>query len=248
MNSRFQFILFALLFVLIGITIGIIIYPGIETEETQKMLLHEGTFFSKVNIVAVSSSGIGIISEAEVEIREGKNRALFSINPFVEPDTQYSAETAKLVAEEFTGKSLQGKDVIYTIKAGESRLVGGPSAGAALCLATIAAIEGKEIRNDFTITGTIQENGGIGQIGGVLEKASAAAKTGIKLFLVPKGQSRGIFYEKKTTEKRGKGFIFQRIYYEPVEVDLNKAFFEEYGMQIIEVSSIKEALQHAFKP
>jgi len=247
MESKLQFIIYSALLVVIGIMMGMLLVPLTSSETTLKTPLGGGAYFSKVNIVAVTSRGTGILSKAEVEIREGKGRVLFSVNPFVEPDTQYSAETAKRVAEAFTGKSCENKDIIYTIKAGQSRLVGGPSAGAALALASIAAIEHKNLRDDVAITGTIQENGGIGQIGGVVQKATAAAKNGIKIFLVPRGQSKGVFYEKKTTERRGYGLVFQRTYYEPVEVDLNKAFFEEYGMQVIEVSSIGEAAAYAFE-
>ncbi|MFH1234694.1 MAG: S16 family serine protease [Candidatus Diapherotrites archaeon] len=253
MASRLQLFLFALLVLTTGIIIGLLVYPHFEGgqpaagQPEQKAPLSQGTYSAKANILAVSSGGTGVMSQAEVEIIDGKGRVLFSVNPFVEPDTQYSAETARKVAEDFTGKSLENRDVIYTITAGESKLVGGPSAGAALTLATIAAIEKKPIREDFAMTGTIQENGAIGQIGGVIEKGTAAAQNGIKLFLVPEGQSKGIVYERKTAEKKGRGFVLQRVYYEPVEFDLNKALFEEYGMEVIEVGTIKEAAQYAFK-
>ena len=64
----------------------------------------------------------------------------------------------------------------------------GPSAGAALTIATIAALKHDSIRSDVVITGTINADGTIGQIGGVLEKAQAAKDIGAKLFLVPVGQ------------------------------------------------------------
>ncbi|MEM0360755.1 MAG: S16 family serine protease [Candidatus Diapherotrites archaeon] len=253
MNSRLQLLLFSLIVLATGIIFGLLLYPQIALMErvpetvVPKASLESGNYSAKANIVAVAGDGTGIMSQAEVEIIEGKGRVLFSVNPFIEPDTQFSAETAKSVAEEFTKKSLSDKDIIYTITAGESRLVGGPSAGAALTLATIAAIEKKHLREDMAITGTIMANGSIGQIGGIVEKGTAAAKNGIKVFLVPPGQSKGVIYERKTEEKRGRGFIFQRVYYEPVEFDLNKAFFEEYGMQVIEVSTIQEAARIAFK-
>jgi len=246
MDSRFQFFVYSALLVIVGAMIGVMFVQSMEQME-QKAPLAEGSYFSKVHVVAVSNSGSGVISEAEVEIREGKGRVFFSVNPFVEPDTQFSAETAKKVAEAFTGKSTENKDISYSIEAGETRFIGGPSVGAALALATIAAIEKKELREDVAITGTIYENGSIGQIGRVMEKATAASRNNIKIFLVPPGQSRAVFYEKKTEEKQGSGFVFERVYYEPVEFDLNRAFSEEYGMGIIEVGSIGEAAAIAFK-
>ena len=49
-------------------------------------------------------------------------------------------------------------------------LIGGPSAGAAIAVATVAAIEGKNVSKDAVITGTIEEGGYIGEVGGVFEK------------------------------------------------------------------------------
>ena len=49
-------------------------------------------------------------------------------------------------------------------------LIGGPSAGAAIAVATVAAIEGKNVSKDAVITGTIEEGGYIGEVGAVFEK------------------------------------------------------------------------------
>jgi len=204
------------------------------------------TYSAKINVVAVKSSGGGALSQAEVEVREGKGRVLFSINPFVEPDTQQSAETAVSVAEKFTGKSLNKMDVIYTITPPEpdTKLIGGPSAGAALTIATIAAIEGKQVREDAAITGTINADGSIGKIGGVIEKAKAAADKNKTLFLVPKRQSILTVYEKQVTEEKKRGWVIQRINYVPKELNLNDYLQDlNYSMQVKEVSNIKEAIQ-----
>jgi len=254
MENKILPILYALLFLFVGMTFGILlIYPQALNEQTMKkqsttkIPLSAGEYSASINIVAVSNEGIGVVGKGEVEIKPGKGRVLLNTNPFIEPDTQYSMEIAKEVAESVTGKSLAKQDVIYTIEAGKAQLVGGPSAGAALCIATIAAIEHKKVRSDVAITGTIQPNGSIGQIGAVAEKARAAGEAGMKLFIVPKGQRNAVVYEKKETEKRGPGFVFRRIYYEPKIIDLNEAMFEQYGMQVIEVSNIYEAERFVFE-
>ncbi len=220
---------------------------SIGDQSQQRTPLETGTFASHINIVAVTSAGQGMVSSAEVEIRDGKGRILFNTNPFVEPDTQYSIDTAKRVAQEVTGKDCSSKDIIYSIKAGNAKLIGGPSAGAALTIATIAAIEKKQVRRDIAITGTIRENGSIGPVGGVVEKARAAGEHGLKLFLVPRGQSKAVFYEKKTEKKGGYGFYWQRTWYEPTVVDLNKAMMEQYGMEVKEVSNIYNAMKYAIQ-
>lgn len=227
---------------LFGVSIGMAFPKKASTSNLEN--LEAGVYTSNINIVAVKSNGEGEVSSAEVEIRKTnqKSRVLFNTNPFVEPDTQYSIEKAKNIAESYTGKKLEGMDVIYTINS-KAQLVGGPSAGAALTIATISAILKKPVRKDVVITGTIEENGLIGRVGGVLEKGIAAAKNNAKLFLVPRGQAKIVAYEKKVSSKKGIGFILRKTYYEPVEIDLNSVFYEEYGMQVKEVTSIREAAQ-----
>lgn len=249
MQNKLQLALFALLFIFCGMLIGIaVIYLQMPNESGHNLPnIQIGESSASAAIVAVSDSGTGVVGKATVEVRQGKGRVLFNTNPFVEPDTQYSIETAKSVAESVTGLGLSDKDLIYSIETPQAKLVGGPSAGAALCIATIAAISGKNVRKDVAITGTIQPNGYIGQVGGILEKAQAAAEKGFKLFLVPKGQSTVVVYERKETEKKGPGFIFRRVYYEPRQIDLNEAMFEQYGMQVIEVSNIHEAMKIALE-
>lgn len=204
-------------------------------------------FKAEINIAAVSNTGEGVLSKAVVEIIDGEGRILFNTNPFVEPDTQFSIDVAKNYAEQFTEKSLADKDIIYSIQEMQAKLVGGASAGAALTIATIAAIQGKNVRSDIAITGTILPDGSIGQIVGVMEKAYAAGQKGVKLFLVPAGQANGIVYEQKIEEKKGPGFIFQKIYYVPKQIDLNAIMSEQYGMQVIEVANISEAVKHAIE-
>ena len=203
--------------------------------------LEAGTYTASIPIVSVTNTGAGMLHHAEVEIVDGKGRLLFNTNPFVEPDTQLSLETAKKVAQLYTDKNLEGKDAIYSINAENVQLVGGPSAGAAITIATISAIIQEPIREGIAITGTIEIDGSIGPVGGIPEKAIAAAEAGIKLFLVPEGQSKVVIYERKTQTQQGRGFTLRRTYYEPVEVDLNAEVFKEYGMEIREVKTIWEA-------
>lgn len=210
---------------------------------TLQKLQSENSMSGSINIVAVTRDGQGAINKGEVEIKPGKGRVLINANPFVEPDTQYSFEIARGIAEKFTQKSLADWDVIYTVADTKAALVGGPSAGAAFTLATIAAVEGMEMRGDASITGTIEKNGKIGQIGGVVEKMLVFGDNGGKLFLVPKGQSIVTYYtEVPETYKQGY-VIIQRIKIVPKTVDLAKVAEEQFGMEMKEVDNIKEAYE-----
>lgn len=200
------------------------------------------------NVVAVSSQdNAGVIGKVTAEIHpNGRSRVLINTNPFLETDTQQSAETAAVVAESYTGKSLADRDIILTFDI-PGEVLGGPSAGAAMATAIIAAIEGKQVKSDIAITGTIESDGSIGPIGGVLEKAQAAAENNMTLFLVPGGQLELQYYERQIREQRIGHFIYQRVYYVPKTVDVNNYTMSEWGMPTKEVATIDDAVGYMIK-
>ena len=69
----------------------------------------------------------------------------------------------------------------------ESGAIGGPSAGLAFTLAVIDVLSPGELTggNSVAVTGTIEEDGTVGPIGGVGQKALAVRDAGVKYFLVP---------------------------------------------------------------
>ena len=77
----------------------------------------------------------------------------------------------------------------------------GPSAGSAFTTAFISRILGKKIRNDVAMTGEIEMNGNITEIGGLIYKLSGAKKAGIKLVFVPKENEKDFIKIKETDEK-----------------------------------------------
>jgi uncharacterized protein len=125
----------------------------------------------------------------------------------------------------------------------EIQAIDGPSAGAATTVATIAALMDKIVKKNVIITGTINEDGSIGPVGGIFQKAQAASEAGAELFFVPDGQSVLTMY-REVVRKRGS---FQFVTYEPVIVDLNK-YSENlgWGIQVREVSTIEEAVNLMF--
>ncbi|HIH17118.1 MAG TPA: hypothetical protein HA252_06970 [Candidatus Diapherotrites archaeon] len=199
---------------------------------------------ASINIVAVTSQGGGEVSKGVVELVPGKGRVLINPNPFVEPDTQYSFETAAQVAEGVTGKSLKNVDIIFTVEESKAKLVGGPSAGAAFTVATIAAVEGRKVRTDAAITGTMDKTGRIGPIGGVLEKMVAFGELGGKLFLVPKGQGTvNYLVEEPAGEGRQGPYLIKRFRMTQKALKLDDYAKEHFeGMKVVEVAHVDEAL------
>ncbi|MEA2033645.1 MAG: S16 family serine protease [Euryarchaeota archaeon] len=197
---------------------------------------------SCANIVAVrSDTHSGVMGKVHVELKEGKGNVLVNTNPFVESTTQYSVREAVRVAENYTNINITNRDIIVYFDI-NGTLIGGPSAGAAITAATIAAIENKEVRQDAAITGTIEEGGRIGQVGGVFEKAVAAEENGMELFLVPMGQKKLIYYEQEIGEREIFGFTFTRVYYTPKEIDLGE--YMKGKMEAEEVSTIDDVVAY----
>lgn len=184
----------------------------------------------------------GTIMNISCQVNSGEGRVLVNTEPvLIGVDFQSAARTAVRVAELKTGKSLKSYDIIFSVKVKENiSAVDGPSAGGAMTVLLISIIERKILRNDVIITGTISPDGTIGKVGGVKEKAEAAAKNGIKIFLVPKGQIfQPIYVEKEI--KRGS---FTIVYYETEYINLAEVMKEKYGMDVYEVSNINEALKY----
>jgi predicted S18 family serine protease len=121
-----------------------------------------------------------------VEIGPGKGRVLVQTKPLMGVVFQGASNTAVAVAGNKTGFDLSKSDVIFSIDAGDKiSEVDGPSAGALMTLLAISAIEKHPINKSLTLTGTINSDGHIGAIGGVVAKATAAKDQGKTLFLLP---------------------------------------------------------------
>ncbi len=65
--------------------------------------------------------------------------------------------------------------------------VDGPSAGAMMTVAVIAATRGDTIADDAAMTGTINPDGMIGPVGGIRHKIAGAAGAGLQRVLIPAG-------------------------------------------------------------
>ncbi len=234
-----------------GVLIGIQLAPKQIVKEKEIMYINrtikvEPKLEEKkvdMNLAAVDSQGKGVIGNLTVTVRKGSGLILVNINDVLAGyDTQYSARVAAQAASDYTMKAIDKLDIIYSIKA-NSPLVSGMSAGGAMTLGTVAALEDKGLKEGVIMTGTINEDGEIGPIGGVYEKAKAAKEKGLLLFLVPLNQATGITYKQNRDCNTNGGFTFCRVNYEPITVDISK----EVGIPIIEVGNIEDAAKYILK-
>ncbi|MFH0922788.1 MAG: S16 family serine protease, partial [Candidatus Micrarchaeota archaeon] len=144
-----------------------------------------------LKLPAVDRDGNGALADLTIESSEGSGKIFIGFSkgsPLLNTDTQDSIQTALRIASKVTGKPLENKDVFYTISA-QSDVVGGKSAGAAVTVGTMAVVLGEKLNANTVITGTIEEDGTIGQVGRILEKAKAVKSAGFTIFLVPAGEA-----------------------------------------------------------
>jgi uncharacterized protein len=141
-----------------------------------------------LTLLAVSetpSGFVGSLAELELEISHGRGRVFIDSYPLTKIDTQISTRLARDIACNYLELDCSGLDFYYSIRA-SSPIVGGPSAGAAITVLTIAVLQGKRLDPGIAVTGTINSGAFIGPVGGIFEKLKVAAN-GIELVLVPTG-------------------------------------------------------------
>ncbi|NIO22415.1 MAG: hypothetical protein GTN38_00115 [Candidatus Aenigmarchaeota archaeon] len=202
--------------------------------------ISENASSSSIVVPAVDEEGEGLTTVLSVQIVPGSGKILANIDRLLFwTDTQNSIRTSTKVASNITGINLSDYDVIYTIET-EATAVEGPSAGAALTIATIAALKKEKLNPEVMITGAINHDGTIGPVGEILPKAKAAKEAGAKILLVPLLHSKEVTYKtKKYCEQIGISQICttENI---PTEVSIS----EEVGIEVAEVRTIEDAMDY----
>lgn len=179
-------------------------------------------------VFAVTETGAGLKADLVLEIKPGAGNVWSKIGPLVGTTTQNTERIAKQVAKTYFS-DVDNYDYFFDINS-SAAVVDGPSAGAAMALLIISMLTDKPLRNDVSITGTINLDGSVGAVGGVFEKAEFASKAGIKLFMIPKGEA--LQTRKFNNEVRS--------------IDLVSYALENWQLKIIEVEDIDDVLKYAF--
>ena len=151
---------------------------------------------SDYDVFAVDDMGKGHLIPLEVIIKNGKGNLFLNVaNVLFDETLQSSTQTAVLVAREISRKNLFDKDILINIDApalDQKISISGGSAGAAVTLSVMAVLQGRVLKNDVFITGTIKEDHTIGRIGEPRAKALVAKDNGAVMFLVPTGQKNEV--------------------------------------------------------
>lgn len=216
----------------IGISIGIF---------SAKVSFDDGNVVT-AKLVAVRDDGQGIVADIVTKVKHGSGSVFVNINSAVaDHDTQVSARKAAKVAAEILGISPDSFDVSFDIQTEASR-ISGASAGTAMTIATIAALQNKSLKDDVAITGVINTGGAVTLVGSIPQKAQAAKEAGIKTLIVPAGSDiQTIEYERTKRCSEYEGQEYCEISYR------DKINVGNYALELKEISNIKEALPYFIK-
>ena len=183
---------------------------------------------SNLKIFAVMDNGTAIDADLGLHIESGNGMVWSSVRTLVGTSTQTTERIAVELAKNYYN-GVDGFDYKFDINSSAS-LVEGPSAGAAMALLVISSLQDKRIPSDVGLTGTINSDGSIGPVGGVFEKSKKAAEIGVKLFMVPQGEAKQIVKLPAGVKS----------------IDLTTYAEKEWGMRVVEVANIDDALRLAF--
>ncbi len=110
-----------------------------------------------------------------------------------------------------------------------------------MTLLVISALEKKELKTDVTLTGTIDQYGHVGAIGGVIEKAKAANESGKTLLLLPRENSQLVQYKESSRNIAGITIIQQV----PETIDAKQYIEANAGIKVEYVDNIDDILKYA---
>ena len=94
-----------------------------------------------------------------------------------------SVFNATSVIRKLTGEDLSNYDLHINVVGGGR--IDGPSAGVAIFLALLSAVQGSPIAQDIAVTGEVSIQGKVRAVGGVYEKIYGARQAGIRTVLIP---------------------------------------------------------------
>ncbi|MGC8929612.1 MAG: S16 family serine protease [Candidatus Woesearchaeota archaeon] len=142
---------------------------------------------SYIKLLAVSEENgtlKGSVADLYVEVKPGSGHVFMETFPLTKLDTQISTRFAKNIACSELNIDCSKYDFFYVIRA-NAPIVGGPSASGAIAALTYIELAGLRIKENISMTGTINSGALIGPVGGLKEKISAAKNFGIKTVLIP---------------------------------------------------------------
>jgi len=142
------------------------------------------------HLLAVGAQNDGVPVPVQVEVAPGDGAVFVNIAEVgFAADMESAVRGAVSRARTRTG--VDGVDVSISFQVDTDTLVNldGESGESALTVAVTAALRGTGPDSGTLVTGSVGDDGSLGQVGGIVPKARAARRLGADRLLVPPGQS-----------------------------------------------------------
>jgi len=138
------------------------------------------------------SGFLGSTLEIESTVYPAKEKGTGSIrfNETAGSMAKDSVFNAASVIRKVTNKDIKDYNIHVNVVGGGN--IDGPSAGVAITMCIISALEEKPIRQDVAITGEVSLRGKVKPVGGIFEKIYGARRKGINLVIIPKDNEKEI--------------------------------------------------------
>ena len=181
----------------------------------------------------------GAMVNVSVEVVPGRGRVLVQTTPLMGITFQDAANLAVVVAANRSRADLAENDIIFSIQGPEDiSEIDGPSAGALMAALLLSVLENIPLNESVTVTGTIDEDGKIGPVGGILEKAEAARRGGKTLLILSDENNQVCDYHEGTRSFGGLRISRQW----PPIVDSKEYIEENLGIRVKYVNTLDDLL------
>jgi Lon-like ATP-dependent protease len=174
----------------------------IERRLDYALVVNSGERIGRVNGLAVLGansglsdfSGIMLPVEALVTPSQGGGGKIHATGGLSDLAKE-SVTNVSAVIKKLTGKDISDYDI--HIQFVDTHGVDGDSASITIATAIISALESIPIRQDLSMTGSLSVRGEVLPIGGVTAKIEAAARSGIKVVIIPRANEQDVLLDTK---------------------------------------------------
>jgi uncharacterized protein len=215
-------------------------------EDNSSIIFRNVTVYAPA-VASTDEGYIGVMSTITVTIQSnGSGKVFVDTLPLTQVDMQGSARLAVKVASALVKNDANCSinpgsfDYFFVVRT-NAPVIGGPSAGGIMTVATIALLENWSLDEYTVMTGMINPDGSIGPIGGIPYKVDAANNVGAKRFLIPKGQSTYLETIQEITTNNGWTQTQIRTVTRSIEDYIKN---KGYNLEIVEVEDINQAVKN----
>ncbi len=220
--------------------------PGKIYEDNSSITYRNITVYAPA-VASTEDGYIGVMSTITVAIQSnGSGKVFVDTLPLTQVDMQGSARLGVKVASAIVKNDANCNinpdlfDYFFVVRT-DAPVIGGPSAGGIMTVATVALLENWSLDKHTIMTGMINPDGSIGPIGGIPYKVDVAYEIGAKRFLIPKGQTTYLETIQETVINNG----WTQTQIKTVTRNIKDYVASKgYDIEIIEVEDINQAVNN----